>query len=759
MADAARKAEESTRRDYLRKEVGDALDKAERELKDLQQGLQTLLPGPDQPLTVSVLLGNMKQWQSRLETAKAFWQRAQALAKSSPGLVPPEQLARRGQLGKEVAAAESDFDIARRLDAVRLNAATLVDGKAINISHAAPRCESIFKENLSLDMRHGQLDALAKQVKKSSLRFVLAAALDFWADVTTDPVLATRLLEVARQADPDPWRDQVRDVKIWNELPQLKQLATDVQPQQQTPQVLLLLAQRLRRNQDQKAAANLLRTALIHHPADFWLNVNLSFLIDDPGGKAGCYRAALAIRPDSPAVHGNLGAMLQGKGDLKRAMACYQKALQLDPKYAIAHDNLGTVLRQLRDLDGAIACYRQALELDPKFSGAHINLGNALFAGEDMKGAIACYKKALEYDAASAPAHYNLGRALFATKDLDGAIAHLQKAVDLDPNFAKAHYNLGAALALKKDLTGAAVRFKKTLELDSKHVLAHYGLGNVHREQQDLDGAIGWYKKALDLNPRYTLAHINLGSALAAKGDVKEAIACYKKAIALDANLADIHCRLGNLLIGEDQLPSALKELEIGHKLGSQRPDWPHPSELWIQQCKILLALDEKWTAIQKGKAEPSGPAERIALAGLCQQCKKQYVAAAKLYAEAFSGAPNLATDLTKSRRYHAACAAAMAAAGQGKDAASLDAPAKAKLRLQALAWLKADRELWRRQADGGQPATLQAIIKELSHWQSDPELEGVRDGKALSVLPEAERKLWQSFWGEVDMLLTEVKK
>ena len=62
---------------------------------------------------------------------------------------------------------------------------------------------------------------MAKHVKKSSLRFVLAAALDFWADVTTDPVLAMRLLEVARQTDPDPWRDQVRDVKVWHNLPHL----------------------------------------------------------------------------------------------------------------------------------------------------------------------------------------------------------------------------------------------------------------------------------------------------------------------------------------------------------------------------------------------------------------------------------------------------------------------------------------------------------------------------------------------------------
>jgi tetratricopeptide (TPR) repeat protein len=754
-AEAARKAEEATRKEYLRKEVGDALDKGEHELKELRQGLQTLLPAPGRPLNLSMLLSDLKQWEGRVQIARAFWQRAQALAGSSPGLLPPEQLARLEQLGKEVAGAETDYDIARRLDGIRLDAAALVEGKAIHVSAAAPKYESVFRDKLNLDMRQGQLDALGRQVQASALRYALAAALDFWAEVTTESTLAIRLLDVARQADPEPWRDQVRDVKIWQDLPRLKQLAADVQPKQQTPQILHLLAQRLKGNGDPKAAADLLRTALVHHPADFWLNIHLTFVIDDPGEKAGCYRAALAIRPDSAPVHNSLGAILQVKKDWKGAMACYQKAVELDPKYALAHSNLGTILRELGDLDGAVACHRKALALDPTFAGAHINLGNALFAGKDMKGAIACYKKALECDDTLAGAHYNLGRALYVTKDLDGAIPCFKKALEINPNHAPAHYNLGAALALQKDLDGAIACFKKALEIEPKHVLAHHGLGNALREKQDLDGAIASYKKAVDLEPRYIPAHVNLGSALTAKGDAKGAIACYKQALALDPNLAGVHCSLGRLLIGEDQLAAALEELKIGHKLGAQQPNWSLPSGQWVEQCEALLALDQKWAAIQQGQAQPSGPSERLALAELCQGCKKQYVAAAKLYAEAIDAAPKLAT----ARRYQAVCAAVLAAAGQGKDAAGLDAPAKSKLRLQALAWLQADFELWRQQAATGQAAARQVVIKILSHWQSNPDLATVRDDKVLWVLPEAERKQWQHFWGEVDVQLQQAKK
>jgi tetratricopeptide (TPR) repeat protein len=758
-AEAARKAEEATRKEYLRKEVGDALDQGERELRLLQQGLQTLVPAPDQPLTVSMLLSDVKQWEGRVQTARAFWQRAQAVARSSPGLMPPEQQARLEQLGKDVAGAEADQTLARLLDTVRLDAATVTDGNVINMTLAGPKYEKIFRETLNLDFRQGQVDALARQVKASALRYVLAAALDFWADVTPEADLALRLLGVARQADPEPWRDQVRDVKVWQDLPRLEQLAADVEAKQQTPQILLLLAQRLRGSGSQDAAADLMRKALLHHPTDFWLNVYLTFIIDDAGEKIGCYRAALAVRPDSAPVHGNLGAILQGRKDLKGAMGCYQKALELAPNHAQTHNNLGTVLKELGDLDGAVACYHKALALNPAFSGAHINLGNALFLKKDIEGAIACYQKALEYDASSASAHYSIGRALFATKDHVGAIPWLQKALDIDPNHAPAHYNLGAALALTKDLPRALACFKKALEIDPKHVLAHFGMGNALRESKDLDAAIPYFKKALDLDPKYVPAHVNLGSALTAKGDFKGAIACYQKAVALDPNLAAVHCNLGKLLIGDDQLPAALEHLKIGHKLGSQQPDWTLPSGQWVQKCEVLLALDQKWAAIQQGKAQPSGPSERLALAELCKGCKKLYVASARLYGEAFDAAPKLAADLSKGRRYHAACAAALAAAGQGKDAADLDAPAKSKLRLQALTWLKADLELWRQQAAGGKPAAVQAVINSLLYWQIDPELASVRGDKALSLLPAAEREPWQSFWAEVNMALERAKK
>src|SRR5262249_31608306 len=61
---------------------------------------------------------------------------------------------------------------------------------------------------------------------------------------------------------------------------------------------------------------------------------------------------------------------------------------------------------------------------------------------------------------------------------------------------------------------------------------------------------------------------------------------------------------------------------------------------------------------------------------------------------------PKLGDDRQAQHRYHAARAAALAASGQGKDMPSLDDAARAKLRRQALDWLKAELTVWTKPLD-----------------------------------------------------------
>jgi hypothetical protein len=153
------------------------------------------------------------------------------------------------------------------------------------------------------------------------------------------------------------------------------------------------------------------------------------------------------------------------------------------------------------------------------------------------------------------------------------------------------------------------------------------------------------------------------------------------------------------------------------------------------------------------GSVEPADAAEKYLFGQLCFY-KGQYASAARLFAAAFAARPGMANNLETGARYSAANIAALAGCGQGKAAAKLDAKERARWRTQALDWLRADLELWRKDIEKGKPAARAAAVRFLSKWQREPDLAGVREAKALAKLPPDERDQWGKLWEEVASLV-----
>ena len=206
---------------------------------------------------------------------------------------------------------------------------------------------------------------------------------------------------------------------------------------------------------------------------------------------------------------------------------------------------------------------------------------------------------------------------------------------------------------------------------------------------------------------------------LKAKGQLDEAIASYRKAIELNPNDASAQNGLAQ----------------------AQR-----------------LAVQDKLHAFLKGDFKPTTNDERLALAEQCK-IKKRYLTSAGLYADAFAADPKLADNLKAGHRYNAACYAALAAAGQGEDAATLDDTEKTRLRKQALDWLRADLALRTRQLESGQPADCAAVQQQMKHWQQDNDLAGIRDQAILDKLPAAERNAIFRIWADVAALLKKAQE
>jgi serine/threonine-protein kinase len=161
---------------------------------------------------------------------------------------------------------------------------------------------------------------------------------------------------------------------------------------------------------------------------------------------------------------------------------------------------------------------------------------------------------------------------------------------------------------------------------------------------------------------------------------------------------------------------------------------------------------------IFNGETKPPDPVELLDLARLWGLSKQHAATAARFYLEAFTADPKLAADPRPHHRFDAACAAALAGCGRGRDAENLPDKVAFMFRRQALAWLRADLAVHTKSAAGAEAAAKEAVRQRLEHWQKDADLAGLRDPNALARLPQAECDAWNRLWAEVDALLAKAR-
>src|SRR5262249_49861667 len=139
---------------------------------------------------------------------------------------------------------------------------------------------------------------------------------------------------------------------------------------------------------------------------------------------------------------------------------------------------------------------------------------------------------------------------------------------------------------------------------------------------------------------------------------------------------------------------------------------------------------------------------DAVALAGLCLDYRHKPAAAVRLFRQAFEEDRALANNHRAGHRHRAALAAVLAATGKG-DADDLPDREREELRSQALSWLRADLEGWRK-------AAAKDAARVLNRWRTEERLAAVREGPALGHLPTAERQAWRRFWADVEALVKE---
>ncbi len=442
-------------------------------------------------------------------------------------------------------------------------------------------------------------------------------------------------------------------------------------------------------------------------------------------------------------------------------MAAYRRAIRLKPDYREAYYSLGNTLQQQKKSDEAKAAFHNAIEFQTDCEEAN-SLGVRLYDEQRrIEEAAAAFRQAIRLNPQYARGYSSLGHVYYVKNQLDEARIAYRKAIELHTEFREL-LEFGKVLSGRGMADEAVAAFGKAIQLlTPKHAVsiwkgytaeAYYCLGNVLYGQWKLKEAKAAFREAIQLRARYKEAYFSLGNVLRAQQKFDEAESAYRNVIALAPKDAEAHIMLGVVLRRMVQFNEAIATLRKGHDLLPALDPRRQGLKQELQELERFPALDARLPAVLKGSEKPSTATERIWFGELCYH-KQLYAASVNFYRSAFPAEPGHTEAVSSRDRYNAACSAALAGCGQGKDAGETKDEQRHDWRKCAHDWLRADLEYWGKALDEASVSRAE-VEQRLRHRLRDPDLAGVRNNDALAKLPDPERKQWEKLWADLAALL-----
>ncbi|MCI0334265.1 MAG: protein kinase [Planctomycetes bacterium] len=392
---------------------------------------------------------------ARLEQAEKWSDALVSTRRAEPALAageaPPDIQERARQ-------ALAELKLVQQLEDIRARTGTVwVTGGALRLAAQADQEYAITLRQAGIDVDVLPVsEAVHRITARRAIAAALLPALDDWLAVRSmdknvevrsmdkDEASIRRLIDVLHAADPDPWRQRVREAMARKDQLALANLVTSADLDRQPAATLTLLYSALWASGKLREQELILRRAQWKYPADYWINHRLGVDLiwresrKDARDGIGFVRAAVALRPQSSHSVMNLGNGYKHLGQHDQAIACYRKAIELNPGYGGYYTNLGIVLGEKGLYEEAIAAFEEAIRLKPDSAEAYTGLSMIHSNRPDAD-------------------HRNTRRA----REL------ADKVVELEPHFSNHWTALGIARYREGQWQEAGAALEKSLQLGS----------------------------------------------------------------------------------------------------------------------------------------------------------------------------------------------------------------------------------------------------------------------------------------------------
>jgi ''Cold-shock'' DNA-binding domain./Tetratricopeptide repeat. len=293
---------------------------------------------------------------------------------------------------------------------------------------------------------------------------------------------------------------------------------------------------------------------------------------------ASAFKQAAELDPNNISIQGKLGFCYSRNGQHDLSIIIFSELSQREPYIAKWPYMIGYQYYDKKDWKNAIQSFDKALSLNGDYIKALYRNGYARIQMDDLDGAegmllrcISSWRKLNDEKKVAEKNHYSdacfqLGK-VYLNKGLTiKAEKWLKEAVCHDDRDEHKHYNLGKAFLGNKKIPEALEEFKLANTLHPYLDYFQDKLAYTYLQAGQAEQAEQIYQ-AIPPRKRKSYIWCNYGVTLLQKGKSEAAVNALQNAAKQDYNNHRIHFYLGSAYLERENIPHAVKELELAAKL------------------------------------------------------------------------------------------------------------------------------------------------------------------------------------------------